>query len=478
MKKLLLSAAAAACFVFSSAPSFAQWTTVTGGINYAGGNVGIDNDTPTGPLSFTNFHKNRKIVLYQLPANNNDQEYYGLGTNENVFRFQIPGSTRAYRFFRADGTTTSTEIFTILGTGNVGVGTANPLVKLQVEGGNIGQLSSGSFGAASGKWSALGQPPTAFPTGGAYYGTINNWSQQNFITGLLDNGTKRDGVIAWQDQTVSTTDAATGTRLRIGFIKGFGTGGANPAVFSEKVTILASGNVGIADTTPVYRLELPNIASVNGQGRANAWVTYSSGRWKDNVKTLEKASDKIMALRGVEYDLKKENGGGHAIGFIAEEAGKVLPETVTWEADGKNAMGMNYDAVIPVLVEAFKELSREKDAQIKALESRLAQLEKASSNGRVGALGTSAETSAVLRQNRPNPFGEKTTIEYVLPEAAKQATLFIYNLQGEQLKRFDIADKRSKSLELNGNTLPAGLYLYSLLVDGKVVDTKQMVLTK
>ncbi|MBD0258904.1 MAG: tail fiber domain-containing protein, partial [Cytophagales bacterium] len=321
--------------------------------------------------------------------------------------------------------------------------------------------------------SALGQPPTAFPTGGAYYGTFNNWAQQNFITGLLDNGTKKDGVIAWQDQTSS--DVNIGTSLRIGFIKGFGTGGTNPAVFSEKVTILANGNVGIGKTLPGYRLELPFEGSTGGKGRAVAWEQYSSGRWKENIKTLEKASDKIMALRGVEYDWKKEHGGGHAVGFVAEEAGKVLPDAVSWEADGKNALGMNYDAVIPVLVEAFKELSREK----KALEERLAKLEKSPTAARVGALGAaSSETSALLRQNRPNPFGEKTIIEFELPEATQQAALFIYNVQGEQLKRFDLDNKRSKSVELDGNTLPAGLYLYSLLVDGKVVDTKQMVLTK
>ncbi|HEX8530984.1 MAG TPA: tail fiber domain-containing protein [Cytophagales bacterium] len=374
------------------------------------------------------------------------------------------------------------------GAGNVGIGTTTPAVKFQVNGGNVGQVSSGSLGNPADKWSALGQPPTAFPTGGAYYGLFSNWSQQNFITGLLDNGTKKDGVIAWQDQTSLSPTA--GTSLRIGFIKGFGTGGANPAVFSEKVTILANGNVGVATTTPVYRIELPNIAGVTGQGRANAWVTYSSGRWKDNVKTLEKASEKIMALRGVEYDWKKENGGGHALGFVAEEAGKVLPEAVTWEADGKSALGMNYDAVIPVLVEAFKELarekdalretSREKDARIKALEDRLAQLEKTSPNARTGVspAASSSGTAAVLRQNRPNPFHEKTVIEYALPESFTQAALFIYDLQGKQLGRFDIADKRSQRVELDGNTLAAGLYLYSLVVDGKLVDTKQMVLTR
>ncbi|MCZ8217310.1 MAG: tail fiber domain-containing protein [Cyclobacteriaceae bacterium] len=129
--------------------------------------------------------------------------------------------------------------------GNVGIGTSTPLVKLQVEGGNIGQLSSGTFGASTGKWSALGEPPSLFPTGTGFYGTINNWTQQNFISGLLDNGTKKDGVIAWQDQTSTSTIA--GTDLRFGFIKGFGISGANPAVFTEKMRLKATGDLSIAN---------------------------------------------------------------------------------------------------------------------------------------------------------------------------------------------------------------------------------------
>ncbi|CAA9264440.1 MAG: Phage tail fibers [uncultured Cytophagales bacterium] len=488
----------------------AQWTTSGTNIYNANtGNVGIGTTTPgtkldvNGPVRFRfglsiaegiTFDGNKAIV--SAPASPNLTIGANAGTlalrgnSVNILsgefgNVNITGGNASSGTVGADvninaglGATPGNILLSTNGAGNVGIGTTTPAVKLQVNGGNVGQVSSGNLGDPTAKWSALGQPPTAFPTGGAYYGLFNNWAQQNFITGLLDNGTKKDGVIAWQDQT--SASPTTGTSLRIGFIKGFGTGGANPAVFSEKVTILANGNLGVGTTTPVYRVELPNIAGVDGQGRANAWITYSSGRWKDNVKTLEKASDKIMALRGVEYDWKKENGGTHALGFVAEEAGKVLPEAVNWEADGKTALGMNYDAVIPVLVEAFKELSREKDAEIKALKERLAQLEKAVPGARIGAdqKAASPETSAVLRQNRPNPFHEKTLIEYELPAATRQAALFIYNLQGEQLKRFDIADKRSKSVELDGNVLPAGLYLYSLVVDGKVTDTKQMILTK
>jgi hypothetical protein len=123
-----------------------------------------------------------------------------------------------------------------------------------------------------------------------------------------------------------------------------------------------SSRVGIGVSDPEYRLELPNIADPSGQGRANAWVIYSSIRWKENVQPIDNALDKVLSLQGVLYDWKPEHGGKRDIGFIAEEVARILPEIVQMDADGIHALGLDYSRLVPVLVEAIKQLKAENDA--------------------------------------------------------------------------------------------------------------------
>jgi hypothetical protein len=54
----------------------------------------------------------------------------------------------------------------------------------------------------------------------------------------------------------------------------------------------------------------------------------------------------------------------------------------------------------------------------------------------------------------------------------------IYNLEGKQIKNIQVSDHGDVSVKISGNELSAGMYLYALIVDGKVVDTKRMILTK
>ncbi len=138
-------------------------------------------------------------------------------------------------------------------------------------------------------------------------------------------------------------------------------------------------NLGVGVVDPFYKLELPNIADSSGRGRANRWDTYSSVRWKDNIHPISDALGKLLRLTGVEFDWKAAHGGTHDIGFVAEEVGKVLPEAVSWDDDGRHAMGMAYDRVTPVLVEAVKELEgkvRAQDAEMASKGQEVTRLQE------------------------------------------------------------------------------------------------------
>ena len=111
-----------------------------------------------------------------------------------------------------------------------------------------------------------------------------------------------------------------------------------------------SVKVGIGTTTP------SNIFTVGrgaGHPVSDSWETYSSRRWKTNIQPLQNALNKVAQLRGVSYDLK--DSGKHEIGVIAEEVGKVVPEVVSFEDNGKDARGVDYSRLTALLIEAVKQ---------------------------------------------------------------------------------------------------------------------------
>lgn len=96
------------------------------------GYVGIATSTPKALLQFGNTLQNRILVLWENNINQNNHEFCGFGINtDNILRYQIGTTTGAHRFYVATSSTTSTELFTITGTGNIGIGTAAPNAPLQ-----------------------------------------------------------------------------------------------------------------------------------------------------------------------------------------------------------------------------------------------------------------------------------------------------------------------------------------------------------
>ena len=112
-----------------------------------------------------------------------------------------------------------------------------------------------------------------------------------------------------------------------------------------------------------------DIAASATDGRidaANDVVAYSTSdeRLKENIKPLENALEKINQIRGVEFDWKELNeeerreihgNQGHDVGVIAQEVEAILPEVVTERKNGYKAV--KYEKIVPLLIEAVKELS-------------------------------------------------------------------------------------------------------------------------
>jgi hypothetical protein len=83
---------------------------------------------------------------------------------------------------------------------------------------------------------------------------------------------------------------------------------------------------------------------------------------------------------------------------------------------------------------------------------------------------------AVLYQNNPNPFNQNTTINFYIPRKTSSAVLIIHDLTGKQLKKYSISEREKSSVVIQASEFTAGIYNYSLLLDGKIIGTKKMIL--
>ena len=117
--------------------------------------------------------------------------------------------------------------------------------------------------------------------------------------------------------------------------------------------------LAVGDCDATHGVTLPDISGPAGKVKANAFLSYSSIRFKENVEPLGSAVETISKLKGVSYNWI--DTGKKDFGFIAEEVGKVLPEIVEWSQDPEYANTMDYTRIISFLVEAVKEQQKKID---------------------------------------------------------------------------------------------------------------------
>jgi hypothetical protein len=145
---------------------------------------------------------------------------------------------------------------------------------------------------------------------------------------------------------------------------------AEPDFFIKGNGTTDRGYIGIYTATPSENLDVNGNARFRSIGSsassgalhytANGTLTTNTSdeRLKTNITTLNGALNKVNQLRGVTYNWKENPSGDTRIGFIAQEVNSVVPElTFTNPNSTDKYMGVHYDNVTALLVEAVKELS-------------------------------------------------------------------------------------------------------------------------
>jgi hypothetical protein len=253
------------------------------------------------------------------------------------------------------------------------------------------------------------------------------------------------------------------------------------------------------------------VFAVSGGGSTNDWAGYFQGNvningaayctisaWssdqklKKNIKPFTSGLEKISLLKPSTYNFKTEEEfkymnlpKGQQLGLIAQELEKVFPDLVTELPENiqKDAKGnitanipahkvVNYIGLIPVLISAVQEQQAQIARQNELINSLLKK-EQSTTGIDVNALNE----DFALSQNEPNPFNGETTIKYKLPANTNKAVISIYDLSGKQIVSFPI-EKDSSSTVITSEKLAAGIYIYSILADGKVLDSKRMIVAE
>lgn len=279
------------------------------------------------------------------------------------------------------------------------------------------------------------------------------------------------------------------------------------------------GNVGIGTTVPGYQLEL----STNSAGKpsSSTWNVTSDVRTKTNINPYTHGLDLVRQIRLVSYEyngLAHTPKGEKGVGVIAQDFQKVFPNSVreftvpndlSSREGGEKFLGVDFHELFIANVNAVKELDNIVSVQNKLLKATTDSLidiikkQESISNTQAEKInnlqnqvlnccsknisGTendftinnnvSSNSAPVLYQNIPNPFNQQTSIEYFIPTTAKSASIMIFDLSGKLMNSVAVNNFGKATVMVNGNELKAGMFVYSLIVDGKLIDSKKMILT-
>lgn len=461
--------------------------------------------------SFFNFLGTTDVAHLRFRTNNvqrmiiTNQGKVGIGTGTPEFQFEVKGgSISVDSMYRIAGEpvifnqTNQSNLYLFRDIDSITTGGSNILIgptagtSLNTGGSNFFAGHGTGFTCTSGGGNvAIGnQAGVALTTGsenvclGRFAGNVIFTGERNVMLGNLCRG------------NINTSNS-----IALGY---------ESIVASENSVAIGSGAVGSTNN----KIRLGNTAITKVEGQV-AYSFPSDGRFKTNVNENIPGMTFINKLRPVTYNFQAKkfdeflhhndkdyiaqagdyNAAEEIIqsGFIAQEV-EFAAKGIGYNFNGVNApqhdydnYSMSYELLVVPIVKGMQELDAENKnlkSENEELKNRLNKIEELLNISTIESTAdfkkvvlNSDEKTAMLFQNLPNPFDNSTIIPFRIPRECHSVTIIITASTGKIVRAIPVSCKETQ-LSLEAGALAAGVYSYSLIVDGITVETRQMILSK
>ena len=376
---------------------------------------------------------------------------------------------------------------------------------------------------------AIGYDALFFTTTGNYNTAIGYQSMQSNTTGFMNTATGYGSLVFNIQGARNTADGFQSLFLNTSGIGGTATGyqalysnttghyntalgynafptGAN---FTNSTALGANASV---HTSNMIRL---GDSSINLAEIQVPWTITSDKRWKSDIQKSNLGLDFVSKLNPVSFIHNHNGSRKREYGFIAQELEESLLTSGATDngiisRDDKGMYGVRYNDLLAPLVNAIQELdlkiqqlenlkiengelekeisSQQKqidelrtrmDAQYENEDKGLNNAEPENPQHQIQSIVLSGMDNPYLGQNTPNPFSDATRIEYYIPESlfCGKATcrVIFYDQLGRTIQEAVITDSGFGTINVSTTNLARGVFTYSLLVNGEVIDVKKMV---
>jgi hypothetical protein len=295
----------------------------------------------------------------------------GLNTTASRYCSTAMGESTAalgdYSTSMGQGTTASGDYSTSMGQGTTAQGNHSTSMGINTTASGAASLATGDGSAASGAYStAMGrfsEAVGAYSTAMGESTTASGLRSTSMGFGTIASGSSSTAM-GLETYASGLNSTAMGSRTTASGLGSTAMGRYSMAV-GEYSTAMGHYSNAIGDLSFAIHLgynSAPDVAAntflISGAtsiGGNMAWTNYSDIRLKKDIEYLNTESNlqKIMKLNAVRYRWKEYNDLLN-LGFIAQEVESIVPEAVRYD-EANDIYSMEYNAIIPVLVEAMKE---------------------------------------------------------------------------------------------------------------------------